>query len=125
MPSQVNRGPRQVWSALNWSLRGLAAGWRIEASFRLEVILFVILFPIGLWLGHDAVEKALLAGSLLPVLAAEMLNSGIEAVVDKLWPEVHEIAGRAKDMGSAATFLLMLNVLVIWIVVLGAHVGAW
>lgn len=122
MPSTVNRGPRQVWLALVWSLKGLAAGWRVEASFRLEVILFVILFPLGLWLGDGAVEKVLLAGSLLPVLAAELLNSGLEAVVDKLWPERHEIAGRAKDMGSAAVFLLMVNVIVVWSIVLGARI---
>ena len=118
MPSKVNRGPRQIWLAFIWSMKGLRAGWRVEASFRLEVILFVILFPIGLWLGDGAIEKALLAGSLLPVLAAEMLNSAIEAVVDKLWPDQHEIAGRAKDMGSAAVFLLMVNMLVIWGVIL-------
>ncbi len=118
MPSNVNRGPRQIWQALIWSLKGLREGWRIEASFRLEVVLLVILFPVGLWLGNGAVEKALLAGSLLPVLAAEMLNSGLEAVVDRLWPERNHIAGRAKDMGSAAVFLLMINVLVIWGVIL-------
>ena len=118
MPSNVNRGPRQIWQALVWSLKGLREGWRVEASFRLEVTLLVILFPLGLWLGHGAIEKALLAGSLLPVPAAEMLNSAIEAVVDKLWPERHEIAGRAKDMGSAAVFLLMINVLVVWGVIL-------
>ena len=118
MPSNVNRGPRQIWQALIWSLKGLREGWRIEASFRLEVVLLVILFPIGLWLGDGAIEKALLAGSLLPVLAAEMLNSGLEAVVDRLWPERNHIAGRAKDMGSAAVFILMVNVLVIWIIIL-------
>lgn len=122
MPSNVNRGPRQIWQALIWSLKGLREGWRVEASFRLEVSLLVILFPIGLWLGHGAIEKALLAGSLLPVLAAEMLNSGLEAIVDKLWSERNEIAGRTKDMGSAAVFLLMVNVLVIWIVILGTRV---
>lgn len=121
MPSNVNRGPRQIWAALIWSLKGLRAGWCVEASFRLEVILLVILFPIGLWLGDGALEKALLAGSLLPVPAAELLNSGIEALADKLWPEHNPIAGRIKDMGSAAVFLLMLNVLVIWIVILGAR----
>jgi diacylglycerol kinase (ATP) len=125
MPSNINRGPRQIWLALIWSLKGLREGWRIEASFRLEVVLFVILFPLGLWLGDGAVEKALLAGSLLPVLAAEKLNSGLECVIDKLSPEQHPIAGRAKDMGSAAVFLLMLNFLVIWIVILGARSGAW
>lgn len=122
MPSEINRGPRQIWQALIWSLHGLRAGWRVEASFRLEVILCVILLPAGLWLGNGALEKALLAGSLLPVLAAELLNSGIEAVVDKLWPEYNTIAGRAKDMGSAAVFLLMLNVLVVWGVILVARV---
>lgn len=125
MPSEVNRGPRQVWAALIWSLKGLRAGWRVEASFRLEVVLCVILLPVGLWLGDGAIEKALLAGSLLPVLAAEMLNSAIEAIVDKLWPDYNVIAGRAKDMGSAATFLLMLNVLLVWGVILGARTGAW
>ena len=118
MPSNINRGPRQIWQAFVWSMKGLHAGWRVEASFRLEVILFVILFPIGLWLGHGAIERALLAGSLLPVLAAELLNSAIECVVDKLWPELHATAGRAKDMGSAAVFLLMINMLVIWGVIL-------
>lgn len=118
MPSNINRGPRQIWQALIWSLHGLREGWRVEASFRLEVILCVILFPLGLWLGHGAIEKALLAGSLLPVLAVEMLNSGLEAIVDKLWPGRDPIAGRAKDMGSAAVFLLMANVLVIWAIIL-------
>lgn len=125
MPSQVNRGPRQIWAALIWSLKGLWAGWQIEASFRLEVVLLVILLPVGLWLGHGALEKALLAGSLLPVPATEMLNSAIEAVVDKLWPEYNVTAGRIKDMGSAATFLFMLNMLLVWIVILGARTGAW
>ncbi|MDE2271842.1 MAG: diacylglycerol kinase [Xanthomonadaceae bacterium] len=118
MPSNVNRGPRQIWQALVWSLKGLREGWRIEASFRLEAILFVILFPLGLWLGHGVIEKALLAGSLLPVPAAEMLNSALEAVVDKLWPGPDPVAGRAKDMGSAAVFLLMVNMLVVWITIL-------
>lgn len=121
MPSNVNRGPRQIWRAFIWSLKGLREGWRIEASFRLEVMLLVILFPLGLWLGEGPVEKALLAGSLLPVPAAEMLNSSIEAIVDKLWTEHNVIAGRAKDMGSAAVFLLMMNVLVVWIVILGSR----
>lgn len=125
MPSQVNRGPRQIWAALIWSLKGLRAGWQIEASFRLEVVLLVILLPLGLWLGHGPIEKALLAGSLLAVPSAEMFNSAIEAVVDKLWPEYNVVAGRIKDMGSAATFLMMLNMLLIWGIILGARTGAW
>jgi diacylglycerol kinase (ATP) len=114
MPSTEPRGPRQIWRALIWSMKGLRAGWTFEASFRLEVYLCLILFPLGLWFGRGGVEKALLCGSILLVLSAELLNSAVEAVVDKVSPEFHELAGRAKDLGSAAVFLLMLNVLLCW-----------
>jgi len=114
MPSTEPRGPKQIYKALIWSAKGLRAGWTYEASFRLEVYLCVIFFPLGLWIGNGALEKALLCGSLLLVLSAELLNSAIEAVVDKVSPEFHELAGRAKDMGSAAVFLLMMNVLLCW-----------
>ena len=120
MPSNEPRGPRQIWRALNWSIKGLRAAWRYEASFRLEGYLFVILFPLGLWLGHGALEKAMLCGSLILVLSAELLNSAIEAIVDKASPEFHELAGRAKDMGSAAVLLLMFNVALCWGLVLFA-----
>lgn len=104
------RGPKGMWKATQWSLRGLALGFRHESSFRLEVYLFVVFAPIGWWLGTTAFERAVLIGSLLLVLSVELLNSGIEAVVDKVSPEFSELAGRAKDMGSAAVFLLLLNV---------------
>ncbi len=118
MPSTEPRGPRQIARAMIWSYKGLRAAWTHEASFRLEVYLSVILFPAGFWLGQGAIEKSLLCGSLLLVLSAELLNSAIEAVVDKVSPEFHELAGRAKDMGSAAVFLLMLNVVLCWGLVL-------
>jgi len=118
MPSTEPRGPKQIYKALIWSYKGMRAGWTFEASFRLEVYLCIILFPLGLWLGRGGVEKALLCGSLLLVLSAELLNSAIEAVVDKVSPEFNELAGRAKDMGSAAVFLLMMNVLLCWLLVL-------
>ena len=121
MPSTVPRGPKQIYKALIWSYKGLRAGWTFEASFRLEVYLFIIFFPLGLWIGQGAVEKAMLSGSLLLVLSAELLNSAVEAVVDKVSPEFHELAGRAKDMGSAAVFLLMLNVMLCWSLVLWQH----
>ncbi|MFT3789707.1 MAG: diacylglycerol kinase [Rudaea sp.] len=121
MPSTEPRGPRQIYKALGWSLKGLHASWTFEASFRLEVYLSIVLFPLGLWFGHGAVEKAMLAGCLVLVLAAEILNSAIEAVVDKTTPEFHELAGRAKDMGSAAVFLLMLNVVLCWGLILWQH----
>ncbi|MFA7322303.1 MAG: diacylglycerol kinase [Dokdonella sp.] len=118
MPSNEPRGPRQIARAAIWSYQGLRAAWTHEASFRLEGYLFVIFFPLGLWLGQGGVEKAVLCGSLVLVLSAELLNSAVEAVVDKVSPEFHELAGRAKDMGSAAVFLLMLNVMLCWGLVL-------
>lgn len=121
MPSIEPRGPRQIYKALIWSLKGLHASWTFEASFRLEVYLSIVLFPLGLWIGRGAVEKAMLVGCLVLVLAAEILNSAIEAVVDKTTPEFHELAGRAKDMGSAAVFLLMLNVALCWGLILWQH----
>lgn len=122
MPSTEPRGPRQIWRAFQWSMKGLRAAWRHEASFRLEGYLFVIFFPLGLWLGANAIEKALLCGSLMLVLSAELLNSAIEAIVDKASPEFHELAGRAKDMGSAAVLLLMFNVVLCWTLILSAHI---
>jgi diacylglycerol kinase (ATP) len=118
MPSTEPRGPKQIYKAFIWSLKGMRAGWQFEASFRLEVYLTIILFPLGLWLGRGGVEKALMCGSILLVLSAELLNSAVEAVVDKVSPEFHELAGRAKDMGSAAVFLLMVNVILCWTLIL-------
>jgi diacylglycerol kinase (ATP) len=90
-----------------------------ESSFRLEVYLFVILAPLGWWLGESGVERALLIGSMLAVLSIELLNSAIEAVIERYGAEFHELAGRAKDMGSAAVFVLMMNVLLTWGAILG------
>ena len=104
--------------ALRWSLQGLGAAWRLESSFRLEVCLFLLLCPLGLWLGADAIERVLLVGCLLLVLSAELLNSAIEAAVDRMGREHNEFAGRAKDMGSAAVFVLMLNVIFCWALIL-------
>ena len=108
MPAEGFRGPRQVWNAFRWSMKGLRAAWRHEASFRLEAMLAVVLIPLGLWLGEGGVEKLLLVLAPLLVLSAELLNSAIEAVVDKVSPDFNELAGRAKDMGSAAVFVLLV-----------------
>lgn len=124
MPSSAFRGnPRQLWNAFRWSMQGLRAGWRNEASFRLEAMLAVVLVPLGLWLGHGALEKIALVAPIVLVLSAELLNSAIEAVVDLASPGRHELAGRAKDMGSAAVFLLMLLTALSWVLVLGARWG--
>lgn len=120
------RGPVRVLHAMRWSLNGLRQCWRFESSFRLEVYLFVLLAPLGFWLGAGGVERALLIGSLLLVLGFEVMNSALEAVVDRWGPEWHEMAGRAKDMGSAAVFILMLNVLLVWgMILVPRWLAAW
>ena len=108
------RGPGRILKAAIWSWQGLRAAWLHESSFRLEVCLLIVAVPLALWLGDSGLERALMIGSCLLVLAAELLNSAIEAVIERYGPEHHELAGRAKDMGSAAVFVLMMNVLVCW-----------
>lgn len=114
----VPRSPERILKATRWSMQGLQAAWLHESSFRLEVCLFVILAPLGWWLGDSPVERVLLVGSMLLVLGGELLNSAIEAVIERYGAEFHPIAGRAKDMGSAAVFVLMLNVLFTWAAIL-------
>lgn len=110
----VPRGPVGMFRAMLWSFKGLKAAWLHESSFRLEVLALVLFTPIGLWLGQGAVEKVLLVGAILLVMAAELLNSAIEAVIERYGAEFHELAGRAKDMGSAAVFVLIVNALLVW-----------
>lgn len=112
------RGPRRIFQAARWSWQGLRAAWLHESSFRLEVYLLVMLTPLAIWLGQTPVERALMIGSMLLVLAMELANSAIEAVIERYGAEIHELAGRAKDMGSAAVFVLMMNVLLCWGLVL-------
>jgi len=118
MPAEGFRGPKQLWNAFRWSMQGLRAAWRHEASFRLEAMLAVVLIPLGLWLGDGGVEKLLLVLAPMLVLSAELLNSAIEAVIDKVSPEFNELAGRAKDMGSAAVFVLLVLVVLSWALIL-------
>ena len=113
------RRPGRILKATLWSMQGLRAAWLHESSFRLEVYLLLVMGPLALWLGETGVERALLLGSCLLVLSVELLNSSIEAVIERYGAEFHELAGRAKDMGSAAVFVLMMNVLLVWGLVLG------
>jgi diacylglycerol kinase (ATP) len=113
------RTPGRIFKATVWSFQGLRAAWLHESSFRLEVYLLAFAVPLALWLGENAIERGLMIGSCLLVLSAELLNSAIEAVIERYGPEFHELAGRAKDMGSAAVFVLMMNVLLIWGLILG------
>ena len=112
------RRPGRILLATKWSLQGLRAAWLHESSFRLEVYLLLVMGPLALWLGETGVERALLLGSCLLVLSMELLNSSIEAVIERYGAEFHELAGRAKDMGSAAVFVLMMNVLLCWSLIL-------
>ena len=108
------RGPAGVLRAARWSMLGLRAAWLHESSFRLEVCLFLVLGPLGWWLGQTPVERVLLVGSCLLVMAMELMNSSMEAIIERYGAEHHELAGRAKDMGSAAVFVLMMNVVLVW-----------
>ena len=112
--SHAPRSPFRAWQAFLWSMKGLRATWAVESSFRLEVYLFVVLAPLAVWLGETGIERAILISSMMLVLVVEVLNSALEAVVDRWGPEHNELAGRAKDMGSAAVFLSDINVLVCW-----------
>lgn len=111
-------GLKRVVSAFYNSLRGFSGCWKNEAAFRQEVMLCVILVPLGLWLGVGGVEKSLLVGTCFLVLIVEILNSGIEAVVDRIGHEHHELSGLAKDLGSAAVFISLALVGITWGLVL-------
>ncbi|MDH5444126.1 MAG: diacylglycerol kinase [Gammaproteobacteria bacterium] len=107
-------GIARIIDATAYSIKGLKAAFVHEAAFRQELFLTVILIPLAFWLGQSAIEYALLIGSLILILIVEILNSAIEAVVDRTGEEHHELAGRAKDMGSAAVMLVLINAFVIW-----------
>jgi diacylglycerol kinase (ATP) len=109
-----NTGLRRIVNATFFSMAGLRAAWLHESAFRQETLLCVVLVPTAFWLGQTAVERALLIGSCLLVLIVELLNSGIEAVVDRVGAEHHELSGQAKDLGSAAVFLSLMLVLAIF-----------
>ena len=100
------------------ALQGLAAAWRHEMAFRMEVVAFSVFFPLGFLIGRTAVERALLAGSLFVVLIVELLNSALEATLDRVSLEEHPLIGRAKDIASAAVGLAIANAAVIWAIVL-------
>ena len=108
------KGLRRLWNALGYSRDGLIAAWRNEAAFREEILLAAIAIPLAFYLGKSSVERALMIGSVLLILIVEILNSAVEAVVDKASPEKSELAKRAKDMGSAAVLLSLANATAIW-----------
>ena len=118
-----NTGIRRIVNATFFSLAGLRAAWLHESAFRQETLLCAVLIPAAFWLGQTAVERALLVGSCLLVLIVELLNSGVEAVVDRVGDEHHDLAGRAKDLGSAAVFVSLALVVVVWGLIAWARFG--
>jgi diacylglycerol kinase (ATP) len=117
-PYKGKTGLRRLINAAGYSCAGLAAAARHEDAFRQELALAAVLVPLGLWLGATGVERALLVGSVLLVLIVELLNSAVEATVDRVSLEDHNLAKRAKDIGSAAVLLSLGNVGVVWLLVL-------
>jgi len=117
-PFKGKTGVQRLINAARFSLEGLAAAARHEDAFRQELLLAAVLVPLGLWLGHDGVERALLVGSMLMVLVVELLNSAVEATVDRVSLEDHLLAKRAKDLGSAAVMLSLVTVGAVWLLVL-------
>ena len=118
MAKRSGKGLSRIYSAFGWSMSGLKATFVHEAAFRQELFLCLALAPLAFYFGQTGVEKALLLGSLLLILIVELLNSAVETAVDRIGTEEHELAGRAKDMGSAAVFLSLVNAGVIWLLVI-------
>jgi len=109
--TRLQRATRVGFTALAWAFRN-------EEAFRLEVLGAVVLVPLGLWLGHGGAEKALLAAAVIQVMIVELLNTGIEVVVDRISIERHALSGLAKDLGSAAVMISLLLATVVWAAVL-------
>ena len=105
---------RRLLRATVFSLQGFAYAWKNEAAFRQELVLTIVLVPAALWLGRSATERALLVGVCLIVLIVELLNAAVEATIDRLGDEQHELSGAAKDMGSAAVLVSLTLLVLTW-----------
>lgn len=117
-PHKGKTGLRRIWNALFYSFAGIKAAYRHEDAFRQEVLLASVLVPVALVLPPTGIGKAMLVGSVLLVLIVELLNSAVEATVDRISLDNHLLAKRAKDIGSAAVLLSLLNAVIVWILVL-------
>ena len=116
-PQKARRGLNRVWHAAKYSLAGLRAGWS-EIAFRQEVIASAFLLPLSFWLGRNWVETTLLAGGVIFVMVVELLNTAVDAAIDRIGPEWHDLSKQAKDMGSAAVLLSLLLCIGIWVAAL-------
>ncbi len=111
-------GLSRLFRAMHCSVLGFKAACKHEQAFRQELLLCVVMVPLGLWAANSGAERALLTGCLLLVLIVELCNSAVEAVVDRIGLEPHELSGRAKDLGSAAVSLALVNAAAVWLLVL-------
>lgn len=118
MANQNAKGLKRIINAFFFSIAGFKATWSHEEAFRQEVLLFIVTTPLALWLGDTAIDKVLMIGSMVLVLLVELLNSAVEAVVDRVGFEHHELSGRAKDIGSAAVMLSLLWAAATWVLIL-------
>ena len=118
-----NNGIGRILRAAIYSGQGLASAWKHEAAFRQEVALMVVMSPLAFWLGRTLAERALLVGVFLVVIIVELLNSALEAAVDRHGDEHHELSGRAKDLGSAAVFVSLVLAFCAWALV--AYLRFW
>jgi diacylglycerol kinase (ATP) len=114
MAKQGKRGLRRLRDATGYSAAGLLTAWRSEEAFRQETLLAIILVPLALWLGQTPMERLLLIASWLVVMIVEILNTAVEATVDRISEEHHKLSGQAKDLGSAAVFLSLLLATASW-----------
>ena len=112
------KGLKRFINAILFSFAGFKAAWKHEEAFRQEVMVFIVSVPLAIWLANSNVEKVLLIASVVLVMVIELLNSAIEAVVDRVGVEYHELAGRAKDIGSAAVMLTILLAVATWLLIL-------
>lgn len=117
-PYKGKTGLRRLWDAFGYSLEGYRAVYKYEGAFRAEVWAALVLIPLALWLPVSATDRALMIGSVLLVIIVELINSAIEAAVDRISLESHELAKRAKDIGSAAVLASLINAVVVWALVL-------
>ena len=116
-PQKTRRGLHRLWHATGYSLQGLRTAWG-ETAFRQEAIAAIVLLPASAWLGRTWVETALLAGTVVLLMVVELLNTGIEAAIDRIGPEWHDLSKRAKDVGSAAVLLSLLLCAGVWVAAL-------
>ena len=117
-PFKGKTGIKRVLNAAGYSWAGLSAAFKHEDAFRQELFLALVLVPLAWFLGHTGIERALMVGAVLGVLIVELLNSAVEAAVDRISLEHHQLIKRAKDMGSAAVMIALINVVVVWALVL-------